>query len=92
MMYLIRHLIFSKYYLLKFPYIVKRHSFYVFFNLFAFTEYTRKVFKCMRRIQKFRAVFGTQNHLRIHGKNLCVYGEDAKIHKNEDISLNNGLT
>ncbi len=40
---------------------------------------------------KFRAACGAQNRLRIHGKNLfiCVHGEDAKIHKSEDISVIN---
>ncbi len=41
---------------------------------------------------KFWTVSGTQNCLRIHGKNLCVQGEDTKIHITEDISVNNGPT
>jgi hypothetical protein len=40
---------------------------------------------------KFRAVCGTQNGLRIGGKNLCIHGK-VNIRKNEDISVNNGLT
>jgi hypothetical protein len=41
---------------------------------------------------KFRAVCGTQNRIRIGGNNLCIHAEEVKIHKNEDISLNIGLT
>jgi hypothetical protein len=37
-------------------------------------------------------VCGTQNRLGIRGKNLCVHVEDAKTHKTEDISVNNGPT
>ncbi len=38
---------------------------------------------------EFRVVCGTQNCLRIRGKNLCVHGEDAKRHKTVNISFNN---
>jgi hypothetical protein len=34
-------------------------------------------------------VCGTQNSLRIRGKNLCVHGEDAKRRKTVYISVNN---
>jgi hypothetical protein len=57
-------------------------------------------FKRIRRIRgkclsaygeygEFRVVSGTQNCLRIRGKNLCVHGENAKRHKTVNISLNN---
>ncbi len=36
-------------------------------------------------------LFAAQNCLRIRGKKLCVHEEDAKIHKTEDISVNNGI-
>ncbi len=43
---------------------------------------------------KVEVVCGTQNLLRMRGKNLCIHGEDAKRHKSEDISVkkNNGPT
>ena len=58
------------------------------------------LFKRIRRIRgkclsaygeygEFRVVCGTQNWLRIRGKNLCVHGEDAKRHKTVNISFNN---
>jgi hypothetical protein len=65
------------------------------------------VFLFLRRIQRTRGkylsvyeeygkfigvVISTQNRLRIHGKNLCVHGEDAKTHKTDDILVNNGPT
>ncbi len=37
---------------------------------------------------EFRVVCGTQNSLRIRGKNLCVHGEDAKRQKTVNISFN----
>jgi hypothetical protein len=40
----------------------------------------------MENTAKFITVCGTQNRLRIRGKNLCVQGENAKMHKTEDIS------
>jgi hypothetical protein len=57
-------------------------------------------FKRIRRIRgkclsaygeygEFRVVCGTQNSLRIRGKNLCVHGENAKRHKTVNISFNN---
>jgi hypothetical protein len=59
-------------------------------------------FKRIRRIRgkclsayveygKFGVVCGTQNCLRIRGKNLCVHGEDAKRHKTVNISFNNNM-
>ncbi len=41
---------------------------------------------------KFKAVCDTQNLKRIRGKNVCVHGEDTKIHKTEAISVNNDPT
>ncbi len=58
----------------------------------AYSENMRKVFKRLWRIRQLMAAWGTQNRLRIHGKNLCVHGEDAKIHKTEDISVNKSPT
>ncbi len=37
-------------------------------------------------------VSSTLKGLRIRAKNLCVHGEDAKLHKTGDISVNNGPT
>jgi hypothetical protein len=67
-------------------------SFCVFFILSAYSENMRKVFKRIWRIRKFRAVCCTQYRLCIRGKNLCIHGEDAKRHKDEDISVGNGPT
>jgi hypothetical protein len=38
---------------------------------------------------EFRNVCGTQNCLRIRGKNLCVHGEDTKRHKAVNILFYN---
>jgi hypothetical protein len=38
---------------------------------------------------EFRVVCGTQNLLRIRGKNLCEHKGDAKRHKTVYISVNN---
>ncbi len=38
---------------------------------------------------EFRVVCGTQNLLRIRGKNLCIHREDVKRYKTVYISVNN---
>jgi hypothetical protein len=63
--------------------------FRIFFILSAYSENTRNVFKRLQRMRgkylrvygkydECRVVCGTQNCLRIRGKNLCVHGEDAE--------------
>ncbi len=54
-------------------------------------------FKRIRRISVYgeygeiRVVCGTQNRIRILGKNLCVHGEDAKSHTTVNISYYNNI-
>ncbi len=56
-----------------------------------YSEVTQEVFKRIYgEYGKFGTVCGTQNRLRIRRKNICVHGEYAKIHKTEDILVNNG--
>ncbi len=65
--------------------------FYVFFILSAYCENMGKVFRRYRESGKFWVVWSTQNRLKTHGKNPCKHKE-AKIHKIEYISVNNGPT
>jgi hypothetical protein len=65
-----------------------KFPFCVIFILSAYSENTWKVFK--RIWSEFRVVCDTQSRIRIHGKNLCAHGEDAKRHKTGDILVNNG--
>jgi hypothetical protein len=54
-------------------------------------------FKRIRRISVYReygeirVVCGTQNRIRILGKNLFVHGEDAKRQKTVNISFNDNM-
>jgi hypothetical protein len=62
----------------------------VFLLLYTYSENTGKVFKRMWRIRQIKVVSGTQNCLRIRGKNVCIHREDAKRHKTSVyISVNN---
>ncbi len=73
----IPHSIFLKYCI--FP--VSSHCSKSFFR-FAYSENTRKYLLSVYEVYgKFRAVCSRQNCLRIRGKDICVHGEDAKIHK-----------
>jgi len=65
-------------------------SFCIFFILSAYSENMRRVFKRIWRIGDIRVVCGTHYGFRIRGKNLCIHGEDAKKHKTENMSVNNG--
>ncbi len=59
--------------------------------LYAYSENTGKYLSVHGEYSEFRVVCGTQNRLRVRGKNLCVHGEDAKIHKTVYISVNNNM-
>jgi hypothetical protein len=62
----------------------------VFLLLYTYSERIQE--KCLslkREYGEFRVVLGTQNPLRIHGKNLRVHREDAKRHKTVYIVGNN---
>jgi hypothetical protein len=54
-------------------------SFCVSFILSVYSENTRKVFKRLWRKWQIGVICGTQNHLRIRGKYLNVFGEYAEI-------------
>ncbi len=53
-------------------------SFCVSFILSVYSENTRKVFKRLWRKWQIGVICGTQNHLRIRGKYLNVFGEYAE--------------
>ncbi len=66
--------------------------FRIFFMFSAYSQNTWKVFKLYGEYGKSRVVCGTQNRLRICGKNLCAHGENAKRYKTGDILVINSPT
>jgi hypothetical protein len=52
----------------------------------------REFAKCFYAYMENTANLGLFAVHTLRGKNICVRGEDAKIHKSEDILVNNGPT
>jgi hypothetical protein len=71
----------------------KKISLHVFLLLKRIRRIQGKCLSAYGEYGEFRVVCGTQNCLRICGKNLCIllHGEEAKRHKTVNISFNNNM-